>query len=576
MIVPSVLLPPCSNWMPGTSVCDRQGIKTCGNCKLVVYCDIDCQRAHWPEHKKACRSPMAKEHWRPAWDREGRIPHWASGVASTNWHNVFGGSKYLWGNTPAVDVLNLERNEGIDYKEDIALLFAASGDLRHVVRTIASLPHNMMQQFDVTMNDLEFDVVARNTILLLLALTIQDSTTAEASTSPLSNAEALIHVWYSASFPSYVLSQLQDRVKPLITEVCSKITHKPPSTTLGETWKFSNGRTLRLVLKQKDWLRLADFLDVPEDMSVEDAAAIRRTVTLAPERLDYRDRWYFKDASPFMRIAKQKFQEDGILIPFGHPRTAFDTPNPTFFQGGKSWPLDDKADPSSGWPVLDVRQTSSPAPQDWYGKLFIYIHNMIEGFLNRLQKTKICFVLYNVDARELPQHLKHDRYARVEVANICDGGYIGIRNTLSLLSPFLQSPRQNVHATFITLFINAVKETVKRGDPGDETPNMRFLTNYLPFPQTLSMNDADMMRIWDARDLALDVDKFFSRYMVFCDFEQISADLGVEMKKSNTIVEKWPTQLKLTVGQKGAKEEFRLNLGSSFTNIERYVEWRRV
>ncbi|KAH9204815.1 hypothetical protein DL95DRAFT_494481, partial [Leptodontidium sp. 2 PMI_412] len=182
----------------------------------------------------------------------------------------------LWGNTPTVDVLNLERNEGIDYKEDTALLFA--GDLRHVVRRIASLPHNMMQQLDLTMNDLGFDVVARNTILLLLALTIQDWTTVETSTTPLSNAEAFIHVWYSASFPSYVLSQLQDRVKLLIIEVCSKITKKSPSTTLGKTWTFSDGRALRLVLKQKDWLRFADFLDVPEHLSVEDAAAIRRTV----------------------------------------------------------------------------------------------------------------------------------------------------------------------------------------------------------------------------------------------------------------------------------------------------------
>lgn len=64
--------------------------------------------------------------------------------------------------------------------------------------------------------------------------------------------------------------------------------------------------------------------------------------------------------------------------------------------------------------------------------------------------------------------------------------------------------------------------------------------------------------------------------MVFNDFEQISTDLGVQMKNSNTIVEKWPTQLKLKVGQTGAEEEFRLNLGSSFANIERYVEWRRV
>ena len=204
----------------------------------------------------------------------------------------------------------------------------ASGDLRHIVRTIASLPHDMKQQFDVTMNDLEFDVMARNAILLLLALTAQDSTAVETSTTPLSNAETLIHVWYSASFPSHVLSQLQDRVKPLITEVCSKIPHKPSNTTLGKTWTFSDGRSLRLVLKQKDWFRLADFLDVPENLSLEDAAVIRRNVTLAPERLDYRDRWHFKEASPFMRIAKQKFQEDGILIPFGHPRRAFDTPNP--------------------------------------------------------------------------------------------------------------------------------------------------------------------------------------------------------------------------------------------------------
>jgi hypothetical protein len=170
--------------------------------------------------------------------------------------------------------------------------------------------------------------VARNTILLLLAFTIQDSTTIETLNTPSSIAEALIHVWYSAVIPESVLSLLQDRVKPLFTEVCSKFAKEPPTTTLSHTWEFTNGRALRLILKQEDWFRLADFLDVPQGLSFEDAVAVRRAVTSAPERLDYRDRWYFKDASPFMRIAKQKFQEDGILIPFGHPHIAFDTPNP--------------------------------------------------------------------------------------------------------------------------------------------------------------------------------------------------------------------------------------------------------
>jgi hypothetical protein len=64
--------------------------------------------------------------------------------------------------------------------------------------------------------------------------------------------------------------------------------------------------------------------------------------------------------------------------------------------------------------------------------------------------------------------------------------------------------------------------------------------------------------------------------MLLHGFEEISADLGVEMKSINTIAERWPTQLKLQPGQTGAEEEFRLLLGSGFTRIERYVEWRKA
>ncbi len=61
-----------------------------------------------------------------------------------------------------------------------------------------------------------------------------------------------------------------------------------------------------------------------------------------------------------------------------------------------------------------------------------------------------------------------------------------------------------------------------------------------------------------------------------CHFEQISTDLRVAMKKRNTIVDMWPTRLKLRLGQEGAEEEFRALLGSKATNVERYVEWKRM
>lgn len=64
--------------------------------------------------------------------------------------------------------------------------------------------------------------------------------------------------------------------------------------------------------------------------------------------------------------------------------------------------------------------------------------------------------------------------------------------------------------------------------------------------------------------------------MVNYNFKQISADLNVEMKKVHTVVEKWPTRLKLKIGEKGDKEEFLMLLGSNFIGTERHVEWRRA
>ncbi len=77
--------------------------------------------------------------------------------------------------------------------------------------------------------------------------------------------------------------------------------------------------------------------------------------------------------------------------------------------------MDDTADPSNGWPVLEVQQTSWIAPRDWYGKLYVHIHGVMKRFLCRLQESRIRFDLYNVDVRELPQHLERNKFSRIEV-----------------------------------------------------------------------------------------------------------------------------------------------------------------
>jgi hypothetical protein len=74
--------------------------------------------AHWPEHKRVCESALSKEDWVPRYTKEGRkaVENSSEGVGNP--------LKFLWGNTPEFDLLNLKDNEGLDYKGDIELLFA--------------------------------------------------------------------------------------------------------------------------------------------------------------------------------------------------------------------------------------------------------------------------------------------------------------------------------------------------------------------------------------------------------------------------------------------------------------------
>lgn len=53
----------------------------------------------------------------------------------------------------------------------------------------------------------------------------------------------------------------------------------------------------------------------------------------------------------------------------------------------------------------------------------------------------------------------------VQASNICDEYCLGPETTVGLLSPLLQKVSKNPHATLVTLFMNAVKET------GDQNPS---------------------------------------------------------------------------------------------------------
>ncbi|OKP10296.1 hypothetical protein PENSUB_4292 [Penicillium subrubescens] len=203
----------------------------------------------------------------------------------------------------------------------------ASGDLRNVVRTVADLPSQFEKSITLTINDRNSTVVARNLILLLLALDTADQHWSEIDQDR-EVTKTLIHIWYSSFINSRTLSRIQAKALPLIAGVCDEALFLEPGAFLSKTWYFKSQRSLQVTLNREEWLLARRLCCVPGSLTFEQAQKIRTAVTLAPERADYMDRWLYKELTPALRVGQERFREDGMLLPFGHTRNGFNIPNP--------------------------------------------------------------------------------------------------------------------------------------------------------------------------------------------------------------------------------------------------------
>ena len=165
-------------------------------------------------------------------------------------------------------------------------------------------------------NDKDSDIVARNAILLLIALHF----------SPEEATPMMLHMWYSALVPAQMLESLRDNVLPLIQDVCNKIQAKPAQSLLSKIWTYGT-RSLRLILTKEQWNHLLPYFEIPDGLSAAQAQVIRLSTTLAPERKDYLERALLSQP-PAWRVCTMKFRKDGILLPFGSFRQDHDSPNP--------------------------------------------------------------------------------------------------------------------------------------------------------------------------------------------------------------------------------------------------------
>ncbi|XP_072037507.1 uncharacterized protein [Amphiura filiformis] len=185
--------PECEEWRPkrcSNPTCtsdSRQALKECSSCNEASYCGKVCQKTHWKDHKHKCRERT----------QEVRT----KGAALQSYFQQRRGTPlgvpYYFGNTLAVDMLNVQANECSSKQEpddkdplksDYFILSAGCGNLRNWIHTVASLPAEFSGKLHTFLNDFDPFVQARNVLQLYMMVIHQDE--ADIATS-------ITNIWYS-------------------------------------------------------------------------------------------------------------------------------------------------------------------------------------------------------------------------------------------------------------------------------------------------------------------------------------------------------------------------------------------
>ncbi|KAI0877726.1 hypothetical protein GGS24DRAFT_510589 [Hypoxylon argillaceum] len=576
-------------------VCDNPGNKACSGCHIVVYCSKVCQSMDWPIHRTRCHSVVTKA----TFEKEGRLPVWARRTLyadlmrkhyniAAQYSPQIGPSNFrpllekknkighfgLFGCYPAIDVLQLARNEGVERTEPIDILFTEPDDLRDVIKTILDLPNNMTAPINVFITDDNAAKTTRNLLLLLMALS---------SRNPRITAECAVHFWYSRFIPKWCKPAIQELLGSFIADC--------------EPKDQEEKNTLKLIGMKRRWDFGSASLDVvlTPDKQGESANVDNYEEVLL-------------SSPPQWRTVKGRYIPSAQVTAFQSHFSPSNWPldlNPGLFYIGFS-SLEPDVDPLRGWDLATINNfcDMKGACNDIYGKMFYYVRELFRRFIVKLRTLVISFYVLPYKGIRVPREISQ-QFDRIETGRLADSEETGIRRVVEVLSPLLKDPKVNPHATMIT-FHPVVFEKIRNAfpcpkcDPDraarvkaavDLTPEERSLLDaYLPLEasDTAQVNWIFTMAGWhrrQARWLFRDPAQAWALYREVHEFADVAHGARVAAKAAHTVVPEWILRLEGGAGARlgpdgfptpEARWDFDALLARRQTAGYRYVEWRRL
>ncbi|KAL4995479.1 hypothetical protein BDV10DRAFT_196650 [Aspergillus recurvatus] len=386
----------------------------------------------------------------------------------------------------------------------------------------------------------------------------------------------MLHLCYSAFLRKDLLESVQSVLIPFIQNLLTSGQEGPMGLLLRGTWTH-NKATLTAALPRAVWERILSIFASPSRMSFDEAATLRRSVTMAKQRQDQREGSLFRLPPPW-RLAQQRFREDGVLLPFGASRDGYNIPNPALFED-TSWPMPDSADPFDGWKLSEVLRSPYGAKNDLYGQLYLHILRHFLTFCERLSALKLDIHLWNVETMELAGdmlllHGKWQAYDRIDLADIADTG-LQLAKYLTKFRPLLKTKAQNPKATLLTIFLNIALEMRTFMDQKERVSRMTSKVQEFLSLDSAALSrgcyKADYINFLNAHDIFVNRTAIFNRFIKSACLLEMGASVGMRMKSKHTVIAKWPLRLP----KFPTKHEFEMLHWSPHHGSERYVEWQR-
>ncbi|UNI16475.1 hypothetical protein JDV02_002906 [Purpureocillium takamizusanense] len=564
----------------------RQGGKPCSGiprvpcpkCLVVAYCDSACLKRDWGMHKRDCCAEIP--------DDRGPPP-----TVDTRSRKCF------WSIEPATDMINLEKNEGVGFDDELRLLLTGFTAFRHFIYAITKLPKQANPKIKLFLNECDFPHSMRAFIALHLLST--------RSGDPAMNAEAVIHSWYSSRVPKAIWQHIRSIVdRPVVTVLANVGKHgqgqengpEAPCRSRLKEGRFQMDTEFTAAQWQEIWGRLCE----PGTIMVPKATVIRF--------LDVR-----KHSNPAVvykarmtrarQMGLQKWQFDGCLLPYAHPRDDFDTVNPLFLHKNTTFPPGATQEPMGEWPMEYLDNTESPAPNDVYGKLFYYLRSLLLEFQQRLQTLDVYVQLTSESAGQLV-HWEDDAIAREPFDRIAIGDLWDMHPLLTLVafSRILAHRDENPNAALLAhtagcLFHNdpVVSKDKDREEEFMYKPTKTVLDEYAPpVPADISHDDPKsirrnlgllMWRNWDrfAAKYFSSPERFAYRSLMPLDNPVIEHEsvfqagfLGMIPREKHRVVPRWPLRLVHGNSSKPSLRDFNryMSWGTHPTRLSvRWMEW---